>query len=128
MSRNCFDLSRAITLLLTLSVGVLTCVASCGDDHGDSYASDLCRFEPQDCNGGAGAFCSNDGDCLDGLFCCDDNNNCGDGMCTADCRSDADCPFDMRCEHDMCFYACDVDEDCANGMSCEHGMTVCEWQ
>lgn len=88
--------------------------------------SDRCRFEPERCGGGFGGFCDDDRDCGYGLECCE-ADHCGGGTCTAECRSDGDCPADMRCEHDVCLYACDDDRDCAPGMSCEHGETVCEW-
>ncbi len=107
-------------------LGGAAVLASCHGDDFDRLASDECRFEPERCDGGAGALCDNNGDCADPLFCCDDGN-CGGGMCTADCRDDFDCPGGMRCQHDMCFYACDSDRDCAPEMSCEHGKTVCEY-
>lgn len=101
---------------------------SCADGHGyDGLASDQCRFEPARCDGGAGGLCRDDRDCAAPLFCCDDDGNCGGGMCTAECRDDRDCPLGMLCEHDMCFYACDDDRDCAPEMSCEHGRTICEY-
>jgi hypothetical protein len=124
------DIQRHRSLLIraslwwVLAAGAVV-ASSCGDDG--EYSSARCRFEPEDCNGGAGTFCDRDRDCLEGLFCCRDDSNCGGGMCTADCRRDRDCPRGMRCEHEMCFYACEVDEDCAEGMGCEHGRTVCEW-
>lgn len=113
-------------LHLALLGGAVALVSCHGDDF-DSLASDECRLEPERCDGGAGALCRGDRDCADPLFCCEDNGNCGGGMCTADCRDDFDCPGGMRCEHDMCFYACDNDRDCAPQMSCEHGNTVCEY-
>lgn len=98
----------------------------CEDDFED-LSSDHCRFHPEDCDGGAGALCDDDHDCADQLFCCEEDANCGGGMCTASCDDDYDCPYDMLCEHHMCFYACDRDEDCAEEMKCEHKNTVCEW-
>lgn len=89
-------------------------------------ASEVCRFEPENCRGGrAGAFCNSDRDCKG--ICCKDETNCAGGMCTYSCKHDRDCPADMRCEHDVCFFACDSDDDCAIGQKCEHGNTVCEW-
>jgi hypothetical protein len=102
-------------------------VSGCDDDD-DGISSDECRLHPEHCNGGAGGLCDDDHDCQPDLFCCDDNNNCGDGMCTLSCDSDHDCPDDMLCEHDMCFYKCDSDEDCAPEMSCEHQNTICEYE
>lgn len=93
----------------------------------NEISSEECRLEPESCSGGAGAFCEEDQDCSPELACCTDNDNCGDGMCTATCSVDEDCPVDMRCEHDLCFYACESDDDCAPEMSCEHNNTVCEW-
>ncbi len=93
----------------------------------DDLASEGCRLEPEDCAGGAGGFCNDDRDCLEPLFCCREQANCGGGMCTADCRNDRDCPAGMLCEHDKCFYACDDDRDCAVDMRCEHNRTVCEY-
>lgn len=109
--------------ILTLVVFALT---GCRDE----ISSDECRLDPASCNGGAGSFCSSDDDCISELSCCTDeeNGNCGDGMCTASCQVDADCPEFMRCEHDLCFYACDSDADCAPGMKCEHDNTVCEYE
>ncbi|MBX2801556.1 MAG: hypothetical protein KTR31_28020 [Myxococcales bacterium] len=86
-----------------------------------------CRFEPEECPGDYGAFCADGTECIDGLLCCDDERNCGGGMCTTECRDDQDCPVDMGCQHGVCFYACEEDVDCALGQTCEHGQTVCEW-
>lgn len=108
---------------VTCAVTVGLAAPGCGDD----ISSETCRFEPAECDGGAGALCRDDRDCLDGLFCCTEDKNCGGGMCTAGCDSDRDCPPDMLCEHDKCFYACASDRDCAIGMSCEHGNTICEY-
>lgn len=115
-------------LVMMMAVGACALLGStCGDDDFDDLASDECRLHPEDCDGGAGAFCDDDRDCEVPLFCCEEDKNCGGGMCTADCRDDRDCPIGMLCEHDMCFYACDGDRDCADGMSCEHGKTICEY-
>lgn len=117
------------------ALSMLAMLVACGllgfnchpqDDY-DALASDGCRLDPRNCDGGAGAWCSSDRDCAEPLFCCEDNDNCGDGMCTAGCDDDRDCPAGMLCEHDLCFYACDSDRDCADDMSCEHGNTVCEY-
>ncbi len=105
--------------LFSLSIGC--------DDDDDDISSDTCRLEPQFCRGGAGGLCIDDRDCSTGLFCCDDDNNCGDGMCTVECKDNHDCPWDMLCEHKMCFYKCQSDKDCAREMSCEHGETICEY-
>ena len=94
----------------------------------DEISSDDCRLDPESCRGGAGGLCSDDRDCASELECCRDNDNCGDGMCTATCDVNDDCPVDMRCKHNLCFYACDDDDECAPGMSCEHDNTVCEWE
>lgn len=88
---------------------------------------DQCRFNPESCGGGPGGACDRDSDCAQGLDCCEDDGNCGDGMCTTSCDRDGDCPFNMLCQHGLCFFACGADADCADGMSCEHGNTVCEW-
>jgi hypothetical protein len=97
------------------------------DDDGSNISfNDTCRFSPDACFGNVGANCDNDNDCNDG-FCCEENANCGGGMCTLDCNDDGDCPSFMRCEHNMCFFRCDNDSDCSDGQSCEHGETVCEW-
>lgn len=78
---------------------LVVCSMGCDDDDGES--SDICRFEPENCKGGPGGLCDDDRDCDPDLFCCDDNKNCGDGMCTAECKDDRDCPEDMLCEHEM---------------------------
>lgn len=93
----------------------------------DDLASDECRLDPENCDGGAGGWCSDDRDCTAPLLCCQDDMNCGGGMCTADCQDDRDCPVGMLCEHELCFYACDDDRDCAVDMTCEHDRTVCEY-
>lgn len=90
-----------------------------------SDSSDRCRLDPVSCDGEAGSFCSDDGDCIG--VCCTEKSNCRSGMCTFPCKGDGDCPADMACEHDVCFYRCTVDADCAVGQSCEHGHTICEW-
>lgn len=87
---------------------------------------DYCRFDPGECGGGIGGDCVFDEDCQDG-FCCREDSNCGGGMCTYACRSDADCPASMRCQHDICFFSCSIDDDCASGQRCEHDNTICEW-
>lgn len=111
-----------ITAIMSLAV-----VTSCDDD--DHWASsDLCRLEPENCNGGAGALCDDDRDCISSLHCCRDNPNCGEGMCTVKCDDDRDCPYDMLSEHHLCFYRCESDRDCAPEMSCEHGNTICEYE
>jgi len=113
-----------VTLIATFLV-VAASLAACDDE--DGISGPQCRFEPRECDGRAGALCSDDRDCRAPLHCCTEDGNCGGGMCTLECRDDRDCPSDMLCEHDVCFYACDRDEDCAAGMSCEHGNTICEW-
>jgi len=118
----------ALAKVITVgAIGLLATTCGDDDDEYDGLASDECRLHPEDCNGGAGSYCDDHDDCGPSLFCCEEDNNCGGGMCTADCRDDRDCPGDMLCEHDMCFYACDDDRDCAEGMSCEHDRTVCEY-
>lgn len=101
------------------ALALVASLAGCGSDE-------PCRFEPDSCGGALGGNCVTDSDCLSG-FCCDEDANCGGGMCTISCDSDADCPSYMACEHDICFFACESDLDCAVGQSCEHGDTVCEW-
>ena len=125
MSRGAVSLGPLLSTLVGFVVAALACGQ--GDGDFDSLASDRCRFEPERCDGGAGGWCRDDRDCAVPLFCCDDDDNCGGGMCTADCRDDRDCPAGMLCEHDKCFYACDDDRDCAIDMSCEHGRTICEY-
>lgn len=105
---------------MALSVLVTAC-----DDDGD-VTSTACREDPARCPGLVGALCDSDRDCEAG-FCCQENSNCGDGMCTYRCADDRDCPPGTLCEHDLCFYACDSDRDCAPRQSCEHGDTVCEY-
>jgi hypothetical protein len=122
--------SSLVSILAALGAATVLALACAddGDEHDiDDQASDDCRLHPEDCEGGAGSLCHDDGDCNDALFCCEDNDNCGDGMCTADCHDDRDCPASMLCEHNLCFYACDDDRDCADGMTCEHDRTVCEY-
>lgn len=121
MPTSPFSLARILAVCAMALAG-----ATCGHDHGD-VSSDQCRLHPEDCHGGAGELCHDDGDCGAGLFCCTDDNNCGGGMCTAACHDDHDCPADMLCEHDMCFYHCNSDADCAATMSCEHNNTICEY-
>jgi hypothetical protein len=113
-------------------VGVVALMAgtwSCGDDDDDDgySSSDICRLDPQSCDGASGTLCDDERDCNPGLICCTENSNCAGGMCTRECDRDEDCPLDMLCEHSVCFYMCDSDRDCAEGMSCEHGKTICEW-
>lgn len=107
------------SLLALLGVASASMLVGCAPGEG-------CRFDPDSCGGDVGATCVSDGDCLDG-YCCTEESNCGGGMCTIECRDDADCPSFMGCEHRVCFFLCDVDEDCAIGQECEHGDTVCEW-
>ncbi len=66
-----------------------------------------------------------DGECMGGTSCDTIAWERGrDGaMCTADCESDADCPFGGACfglvgdpvDQKVCFARCDVDRDCAGG-------------
>lgn len=118
---------RSFFMKAAICVGALAATNCSDHQHLDDLASDDCREHPENCDGGVGTLCIDDHDCIDPLFCCDDNNNCGDGMCTADCQDDHDCPSGMLCQHDMCFYTCESDADCAETMSCEHGETVCEY-
>jgi hypothetical protein len=114
-------------LVAMMAALLLAPIPGCDDDGDAGLSGDTCRFEPEHCNGGYGGLCDHDEDCASGLYCCDDNDNCGDGMCTAECDNDHDCPSNMLCEHHMCFYTCDSDEDCAPTMSCEHQNTICEY-
>ncbi len=118
--------TRPWLLAVSMTLAALG-AANCHGNDLDDLSSEKCRFEPDRCDGGAGATCRDDRDCANPLFCCEDSGNCGGGMCTIECRGDRDCPIDMLCEHDLCFYACDGDRDCAPEMSCEHGNTVCEY-
>ena len=122
-SRFCFGVAS----FALLCVGLMTNCADDPEPEFDDLASNGCRLEPADCQGGAGGFCDDDRDCIEPLFCCEEQQNCGGGMCTAECHDDRDCPLDMLCEHDRCFYACDDDRDCAVDMTCEHDRTVCEY-
>ena len=119
--RHHLSLRLAGGLGLALSIGM---VAGCLG----GVSNDTCRLRPEDCRGAAGTLCDSDNDCSPGLECCDDDKNCGGGMCTLPCDDDLDCPSDMLCEHDVCFYMCESDEDCAPTMSCEHGNTICEYE
>jgi hypothetical protein len=49
-------------------------------------------------------------------------------MCLYRCDGDADCPDEMKCEHDQCFFRCQDDSDCGPGQKCEHGGTICEYE
>ncbi len=113
-------MNRILASLVTLGLLVCTVIGPMGCSSDPPH----CRYNPE-CNGGIGAFCDFDNDCIEG-FCCD-SANCGGGMCTYSCGDDLDCPSDMLCEHGNCFFACDFDADCADGQTCEHASTVCEW-
>jgi len=104
----------------------ITCLAAFAAFLAACGPTQDCRFDPAGCGGDVGGNCIDDRDCAEG-FCCQESANCGGGMCTYDCESDADCPDFMACEHDVCFFRCDDDLDCAEGQGCEHGNTVCEW-
>ena len=88
--------------------------------------------------GGAGASCSTDNDCLDGLICviglctptitsCTSDDQCPGGACVAGactglggCTSDLDCPEDMTCGPDWkCTSGvqpeCTIDAECDDG-------------
>lgn len=121
-------MKRWIPIVLSLPCGALL-AAACGSPspywQGGSV-DELCREEPQECDGDIGGACFDDLDCFDGICCTD--KNCGDGMCTYRCDADADCPESMLCEHHVCFFACDSDGDCGPGQKCEHGKTICEYE
>ena len=93
------DLRRAFSQLRSAAM-ILTATTLLGSCHGandfDSFASEKCRFEPERCDAGAGALCDDNRDCADPLFCCEDDDNCGGSMCTADHNDDFDCPSGMR--------------------------------
>ncbi len=103
-----------------------SCTEDDRDRHPDDGFTEDCRFDPEHCGSGVGAFCVDDDDCWDN-YCCTEDSNCAGGMCTIPCNKDDDCPSFMACEHSVCFFRCDDDHDCADGQSCEHGETICEW-
>lgn len=82
-----------------------------------------------------GGACGDDGVGSDGALvgaACQSTNDCdercltgGDypqGMCTASCSSDGDCPDGTNCidkEGGVCMLACDLPSDCRGGYTCK---------
>lgn len=120
---------RKLIATAALTVGSVFGAATCYEPSpywdGGYDVSGFCRENPEECYGDIGGDCVDDFDCIDG-FCCQ-SKNCGGGMCTYRCDTNADCPNAMSCEHGNCFFACNEDRDCGTGQKCEHGHTICEY-
>lgn len=82
-----------------------------------------CRYDPN-CAGGLGGFCDKDKDCFSGHCCGKDS--CAGGMCTYQCKVDANCPQGMLCDGGVCYFACSNPGDCSPGQDCTK-EGVCHW-
>ena len=71
------------------------------------------------CEGDIGDACRDDRECNSDLYCVRDTN---DGVCTARCDSDRDCPSNAVCiktDGGICLEECGDDRDCPIELECK---------